>query len=295
MPAARSTTCERRALLEYVTMNKLLFSAAALGALAVAAPAAAQYGYGNQAYQQQGYGNQTYQQQGYGYQGYGQAQAGMNVQARIGQLEQRFQASLQAGLIDRAEARSIQSQLRQLRQYERQYSVNGLSQQERQDLQQRVRYVRQQLRAADGGAGGRYAAWDRDDDGYATNQGYGYNQGGYQQGYGQNGYQQGYGQNGYQQGYQNGYSGRGGPYEEVSQVCGSRSSGALSGVLGAILGRDNCLNVGERVSGNLPGVPYQYQGQFRDGNGYYHRYLDGRVVQIDSRTSTVVRIYDVTG
>jgi len=259
-------------------MNKLVLSAAALGAVAIAAPASAQSGY------QQGYGNQ---QNNYGY---ANVNAGgtMGVQNRIAQLDQRFQAGLQAGLIDRREAQGIRPQLRQLRQLERQYSVNGLTQQERQDLQQRIRSVRQQLRIADGGANGRYAAWDRED-GYGTqygsNQPYGYNQPGYNQS--NQGY---YGQN---QVYNQGYYGQGGPYEEVSQVCGSSRSG-LGGVLGALLGQDNCLNVGERISGNsLPGLPTQYQGQFRDGGGFYHRYLNGRVVQIDARTNTVVRIFDV--
>jgi hypothetical protein len=212
----------------------------------------------------------------------------MNVQNRIAQLDARLQAGVQAGVIDRREAQSIRPQLRQLSQLERQYSYNGLTPQERQDLQQRIRSVRQQLRQADGGAGGRYAAWDRDDDSYGNQSGYGY-QNGNQSGYG---YQNGYGQQGYGQ---QGYYGQGGGYEEVSQVCGSRSSsGGLGGILGAILGQDNCLNVGERVSGNnLPGLPSQYQGQFRDGNGYYHRYINGNVVQIDTRTNTVVRIFDV--
>ena len=242
-------------------MNKLLLSAAALGAFAVSAPAAAQYGY------------QPYSQpNAYGY---GNVQAGANIESRILQLDQRFQAGLQAGLIDRTEARNIRPQLRQLRQLERQYSLNGITPQERQDLQLRIRSVRQQLRVADGGAGGRYAAWDRDD-------GYQY---GYNQPYGTNqGYNQGYGQQG--------YYGQGGPYEEVRQVCAGRSG--LGGVLGALLGGgDNCLSVGERVSGSLQAVPYQYQGQFRDGSGYYHRYVNGNVVQIDARTGTVVRIYDV--
>ena len=260
-------------------MNKFLFSAAAIGALAVAAPASAQYGYGNQ--------NSGYQTNGYGQNGYANPNAGgtVAVQNRIAQLDQRFAAGIQAGVISRAEAQNIRPRLRQLRQLERQYSMNGLSPQERQDLQSRIRSVRQQLRVADGGAGGRYAAWDNDNWD---------NQNGYQQGYSQQGYgQQGYYNQGYQQGYgQQGYHGQGGPYEEVSQVCGGRSSG-LGSVLGAILGQDNCLNVGERVSGNLPGVPTQYQGQFRDGGGYYHRYLNGNVVQIDTRTNTVVRIFDV--
>ena len=53
------------------------------------------------------------------------------------------------------------------------------------------------------------------------------------------------------------------------------------------------LRVGQRASGNLHGVPYQYQGQFRDGNGYSFR-SDGRAIyQIDARSNTVVRTYAI--
>ena len=87
------------------------------------------------------------------------------------------------------------------------------------------------------------------------------------------------------------YYGQGGPFDEVSQVCPDRAG--LSGVIGSLLGLDNCLSVGERVTGSLGALPNEYQGQFRDGGGYYHRYLDGNVVQIDARTGVVTRIYDV--
>jgi hypothetical protein len=83
----------------------------------------------------------------------------------------------------------------------------------------------------------------------------------------------------------------GGPYNEIGRACANRG---FAGIIGNLLGQDSCLSVGERVSGNsLSALPYNLQGQFRDGGGYYHRYLNGDVVQIDARTGTVVRIYDV--
>jgi hypothetical protein len=55
---------KRRGFVEYVYMKKLLLSAAALSALAVGAPAAAQqYGYPSNS----GYQNNGYQQNQYGY------------------------------------------------------------------------------------------------------------------------------------------------------------------------------------------------------------------------------------
>lgn len=221
-------------------MNKL-FALTALSALAAAAPAAAQ-----------------------------SAQAGANaggragIANRIAQLDTRLRAGIDAGTIDRAEARELRPQLRELDRLERRYSRNGLTQLERRDLQQRIRDLRQQIRLADNGRYDRYEryGYDDDDDGddYAD---------------------------------RDGYYGQGGPYDEVDEVCGIRPGG-VRGVIGTILGGgDDCLSVGEQVTGSLGGLPSEYRGQFRDGGGYYYRYADGKVIQIDTRTQTVARIYDV--
>jgi hypothetical protein len=92
--------------------------------------------------------------------------------------------------------------------------------------------------------------------------------------------------------WENDNYGQGGPYEEA-QACESR--GGIGGIIGNILGGNNnndCgLQVGQRVSGNLGSVPYEYRNQYRDGNGIYYR-SDGRAIyQIDARTNTVVRVY----
>jgi hypothetical protein len=222
-------------------MKKLLTISAAVSALAIAAPAAAQSW------------NQDYSNQNRSNQGYANANAGGSVgmSNRIEQLQARLQAGVQSGVITRQEAQSIRPQLRQLRDLERRYSVNGLSQQERQDLQYRLRTVRQQLRVADGG--------NRQYDQYSD--------------------------------YDDGYSGQGGPYQEVDEVCESR--GGIGGVIDSVLGRQNCngMQVGQRVSGGLYSVPYEYRSQYRDGNGVYYR-SDGRqIYQIDARTDTIVRVY----
>ena len=230
-------------------MKKLLFALTAVSALAVAAPAAAQQ-----------YSNPN-------------AGGSVGINNRIMQLDSRLQAGIQAGVINRVEARSLRQQLRSLRDLERQYSYNGLTQQERSTLQQRIRTIRQEMRLADGGRfdrDTRYGSWD-------------------------DGYNDGYSSNGYRNnGYDNGdYYGQGGPYDEVRQVCGT-SSGGIAGVIGSLLGGgDNCLSIGERAPSNLGALPYELRNQFRDGSGYYHRYVNGNVVQIDARTNTVIRIYDI--
>lgn len=223
-------------------MNKLLFSMAALGAIAVAAPAAAQYGYGSNV----------------------NAGGGMGISNRIAQMDARLQAGINAGVIDRVEARNLRMQIRQLQRLENQYSYNGLTQAERQDLQMRLRTLRQDLRMADNGR------FDRDNRYGSWNDPY-WNDGG--------------------------YTGQGGPYEQPYDTnCDTYNRGGIGGVIDSVLGRDNnCygLRVGSRATGNLYSVPSQYRYQYRDGNGVYYR-SDGRAIyQIDARTNTVLRIYDM--
>jgi hypothetical protein len=110
-------------------MNKLLFSMAALGAIAVAAPAAAQYGYNSDV----------------------RAGGVVGISNQIAQLEARFQAGVSAGFINRNEARQLRRDLHNLRLLERRYSYNGFTQAERADLRQRLRSVRQEIRVADNG------------------------------------------------------------------------------------------------------------------------------------------------
>jgi hypothetical protein len=215
-------------------MNKLLIALAATAATtAIAAtPAAAQWGAQTNV----------------------NARAGANISNRIAQLETRLQAGIQSGEINRTEARSLRRQVRELQRLDARYSSNGLTVQERQDLQQRLRSVRQQFRLADGGGNnGRWA--DSDDDGY---------------------------------------QGQGGAYvaayEEVDACDGN---GSLGGLIGGIFGSRNrdCVEVGERAPSNLGALPYELRNQFRDGNGIAYR-TDGQLIyQIDVRTNTVLRVY----
>jgi hypothetical protein len=66
--------------------------------------------------------------------------------------------------------------------------------------------------------------------------------------------------------------------------------GGIGGIIENVLGGGG-LRVGQRVSGNLGSVPYEYRNQFRDGNGVYYRADSRNIYQIDARTDTVVRIY----
>lgn len=129
-------------------MNRILLSMAAMGAIAVAAPAAAQTGWNN-----------------------GYAGGGVGISNQIAQLDARISAGVRSGVISRSEARDLRMDLRELRQLERQYSYNGLTQAERQDLRMRLRELREDIRLADNGRydrDNRFGNWndDYDDDVY---------------------------------------------------------------------------------------------------------------------------------
>jgi hypothetical protein len=94
---------------------------------------------------------------------------GATVQTRIANLESRFNAGVQAGAFTQSEYATISRQLAELRSLERSYSYNGISESERQALQQRIRQVRDQLRSAGSSTwASRYDWNDREYDGYAT-------------------------------------------------------------------------------------------------------------------------------
>lgn len=217
-------------------MNKVLFLLGAAGAIAAAAPAAAQSVNAN---------------------------ANANLSSRIAQLDTRLQSGISAGSIDRTEARTLRTDIAALTRLERQYSRNGLTEAEREDLMDRIRDVRQDLRTADGGQRGRYAAWDREWDSEG-----------------------------------NTYAGVGGPVEEGT-ICEVRTGigGLLSGVINRATGTTNAdcgLNVGQRVPGNLVSVPVTYRNQYRDGSGVYYRADGQNVYQIDNRTHQVTQVFPMT-
>jgi hypothetical protein len=68
--------------------------------------------------------------------------------------------------------------------------------------------------------------------------------------------------------------------------------GGLGGLIDNVLGGGG-LRVGQRASGNLGAVPYEYRNQYRDGNGVYYRADARAIYQIDARTDTVVRIHSL--
>lgn len=200
--------------------------------------------------------------------------AGANIVNRIANVQMEIRAGVQAGTISRAEAQPLREQLRQLRQLQRRYSANGLTNVERQDLQRRIQTLRQQVRyASRANVGNRYgsADWiDRNRDGYDD-------------------------RDTDRDGIWTDNYGQGGPLEEVQQC--AASPGGIAGIFNSVLGRNsntNCtLRVGQRATAALYGVPVDLSADYRDGNGVYYR-SDGRnIYQIDARTNVVLRVYDI--
>lgn len=176
---------------------------------------------------------------------------------RFDQLEDRIEAGIRSGEIDRSEGRSLRRQLRQLERTEDLYSRDGLDQRERAHLRTQMQNLRQEIRLADGGRGDRYDQWGSSD----------WND--------------------------NGYYGQGGPVEGngwVVDETGGRAEG-VPGLIGSFLGIGG-LQVGQRVSGNLYAVPYEYRDQFRDSSNVYFRSDGRRIYEIDARTQTVLRVYN---
>ncbi len=194
-----------------------------------------------------------------------------NMSARIEQLRDRIERGVQSGAISRREALSLRASLRSLTELERRYSRNGLTNEERQDLQSRLRSLRQEVRQADNGARGRYDDWDR------------------QGGRDDNRYEDRDGRRDDGRGYVRDDS----RFDDSDDRYGEpEQRGSLGGVIDGVLGRNPAtLQIGQRASADLYGVPYEYRDRYRDTDQSYYR-SDGRqIYQIDARTRAVVRIH----
>ena len=201
--------------------------------------------------------------------------AGANIELRVEQLQTQLQMGVRNGDITRSEAMPLREQLRQLTRLERQYRVGGISGRERADLQHRINSVRQGIRMAARNGDDRYARdddrydrddrdsdgrYDRDNDGWDDRDG-----------------------------------NRDGRWDEDDRYDrGQVDRNDGRGIVGQILDRvtgGGGLRVGQRASADLGAVPYEYRGQYRDGNGAYYR-SDGRqIYKIDARTHVVARVF----
>lgn len=77
------------------------------------------------------------------------------------QLQARFEAGVQSGAISRIEARPLRTQLRQLMQLEHSYSVSGFNNWERRALRERSRSLNLAMASAERSGGDRYGQGER--------------------------------------------------------------------------------------------------------------------------------------
>ena len=262
-------------------MKKILLGMAAVSALAIGAPAAAQYSNGYQNGYQNSYQNRAF--------------ARGDVSARVQQLRVDIQAGMQRGTISRQEAFRLDQQAVQLIQIDRQYSRNGITGRERGDLMQRLNNLRQQIRYAERTGNGRYDRDDRyaDRDGrWSRDDRYGNRDDRYDRNDRWEDRDDRYEDRDRRWNERTGrWEDRDDRWDDRDRRYEPQQRGGIAGILGSILGGNVGLRVGQRASGNLYGLPYEYRNRFRDGNGVYYR-TDGRMIyQIDARTDTVVRIY----
>ncbi len=300
-------------------MRKIVLGLAAVSALAVAAPAAAQY-------------SRSYEYRG------------DPVERRLDQLRARIDMGVRRGAISPIEARRLLDELYRLRRLEDDYDRNGLSARERGELQQRLMRLRDQLRYAEGngpypGSGAYERGYDWDDDGWddrgydpdrdRQGQVYDRNEDGWDdrdrdrdgswtddqpypnQTYPDQTYpgqsfpdridpNQPYPGDSYpgDDGYDpddrydaddrydpdgDGYHENGAPIDPRAADDDWRDDDDDSFPIGA----GGVLRVGDRAPEGMGAVPPEYRSRYRDGNGVYYRYDDGRVYQIDQRTGTV--------
>ena len=233
-------------------MNRIMIILAATTALTVSVPAAAQY------------------------------RGGANVQLRVDQLRTELQAGVRSGDISRSEAVPLREQLRQL------------------DLQHRINSLRQSIRFATRNNDRRYdrddrfdrdSRYDRDergvdrrddrDDDWDDRDGR---------------WDVDSRNDGNRDGWDDRDHDRDGRWDDDDdrydrdEVSGNGNRGLIGQVIDSVTGGGG-LQVGQRVSANLGPVPYEYRGQFRDGNGAYYRSDGRRIYQIDARTHVVARVF----
>lgn len=178
--------------------------------------------------------------------------------SRIDQLQARIQANVQSGRLTRGEAESLRGELRQLRQLERQFSRDGLSAGERNELQRRIQSMQQRIRSErtdgdyrDRDRDGRYDRddrRDREDDRYDRDD------------------------------------------RDGRRFCPPGLAKKNNGCLPpGQVGRG--MREGDRYRDGMgTAVPIRFRDQYRDSDRYFHRWDGRNIYRIDRRTLIIVAV-----
>ena len=220
-------------------MKRLLSAAAAVAALGAATPASAQLG---------GIFERTVLNQGL------RGLFGGGGSGRLEQLDDRIEQSLRRGEISRDQAQRLMDEYQQLRRLDRDFRQDGLSRDERYELDRRISEFERRIENARSGRDGGYDNDDRYDDDRVDD-------------------------DRYNDGRSYDRSGRKG--------CPPGLAKKDNGCLPPGQARKNDRDFGNGRDDNQS----QYGDRFRDTDRFtFRRQADGSILQIDRRTGQVVRV-----
>ena len=231
-------------------MNRILLATAGVAALAIATPASAQVGNVIRDGLASILGG-----------------GGASINGRLNDLNLHIQTSYQRGDISRTEAARLQAEVTDLSRREQAYRSDGLSRDERNDLQQRLQVLEGRIQQAGYNRDDRYDRddrygrdnrddrYDRDDDRDDRDDRWSDND--------------------------RRYDGRNGcPPGLAKKNNGCQPPG-------------QAMRTGERYGNQYARVPASYGERYRDTQRYLYRYNDGRIYQVDRRSGLIVRVSTV--
>lgn len=239
-------------------MKKFLLATAAVAALTTAVPASAQVG----DLLRQGLASIL-------------GSGGASIEPQLRELNNRIQTAYQRGSISQSESSRLQDELRVIARLEQNYRQDGISRDERDDLQQRLRSVEVRIQQASYGDN-RDGRYDNRDGRYDNRDGR---------------YDDRHDHNDPDD-HDNGYD-RNGRWGDNDGRYGRDCPPGLAKKNNGCLPPGQAKKRGDRYSNQYGGVPSGYGDRFRDTQQYIYRYNDGRIYQIDRYTNRIVRVITV--
>lgn len=235
-------------------MRKFLLASAAIAALTASVPASAQV-------------SEILRQ---GIAGIFGGNLGGSIDVRLNELNSRIQNALQRGEISQSQASRLQDELRDIAQREQSYRNDGLSRAERDDLEQRLRQLENQIQQAVYNRGDRSDRWD-DRDGRGDR----------------------WDDRNDRDNRDNRWDDRNDRWDDDDRRNGRGCPPGLARKNNGCLPPGQAKKQGQQYNNEYGRVPDRFSSQYRDTQNYIYRFNDGRIYQIDRRTGRIVRVTDV--
>ena len=183
--------------------------------------------------------------------------------ARLNELNTRIQNAYQRGDISQSEASRLQDELRSIAQREQAYRSGGLTRAERDDLQQRLQMVEGRIQQASYDRNDRNDRDDRWDD--SNDRGDRWDD----------------------------RDDRNDGWTDADRRNGRGCPPGLDRKNNGCLPPGQAMRQGDRYNNQYARVPASYGERYRDTQRYMYRYSDGRIYQVDRRTSRIVQVTNV--